>query len=82
MSPPGAPTDHWPPSKPYRTIFITGGNTGIGCETVKALYSSSSDIYDIFLGCRNYAVGQEVAAKLQQEFSNSESVVTAVQCDV
>ncbi|KAK8063150.1 hypothetical protein PG996_007802 [Apiospora saccharicola] len=47
-------------------VFITGGNTGLGYEIVKALYQSPRP-YDIILGTRTVSKGETAIATLQKE---------------
>jgi NAD(P)-dependent dehydrogenase (short-subunit alcohol dehydrogenase family) len=66
-------------SKPV--IFITGGNAGLGFETVKAL-CQSSQAYTILLGGRNGDKAAAAAQKLQTEFPTTASILTPVQVDI
>lgn len=63
-------------------VFITGANTGIGYETVRALIGQASRAYHVFLGSRSVERGSEAASILLQEFPNTRSVITVVQIDV
>ena len=60
--------------------MITGGNTGIGFETVKALLASEKQ-YHIILGGRDIQKAQD-AVKLATSDVQSESTVEAIQVDV
>ncbi|GAP87789.2 putative short chain dehydrogenase protein [Rosellinia necatrix] len=61
-------------------VLITGGNRGIGFQTIKALLESSSGApYHIYLGSRDLQRGREVAAGLPTAHGNT---VSAVQLDV
>jgi NAD(P)-dependent dehydrogenase (short-subunit alcohol dehydrogenase family) len=53
-------------------VFITGANTGLGYEAVKALYKSSKP-YEILLGSRTVSKGDEAITTLKKEVSSSES---------
>ncbi|KAI0165892.1 NAD(P)-binding protein [Xylariaceae sp. FL1272] len=62
-------------------VLISGGNRGIGLETVKALLESDAGAapYHIFLGSRNLANGQAVAAELPVAHGNT---ISAIQLDI
>lgn len=62
-------------------VLITGANTGLGFETIKALWQSPK-AYTILLGGRSLEKANAAAKKAQREFSESASVVTAVQVDI
>ena len=62
-------------------VLITGGNTGLGYEAVKAFYSSSN-AYEILLGTRKIENGEQAVEKLKQEIKQSSSSVSIVQADV
>ncbi|KAL6923938.1 hypothetical protein ACHAPO_006628 [Fusarium lateritium] len=62
-------------------VLITGANTGIGLETVKALFRSSK-AYHVVLGSRKAANGEEAIAQLESEFPNTKSSVDVVQIDL
>jgi NAD(P)-dependent dehydrogenase (short-subunit alcohol dehydrogenase family) len=62
-------------------LFITGANTGLGFETVKALCQSSK-AYTILLGGRSLEKAQAAAQEAQEQFPQSSSTIQAVQVDV
>ncbi|KAK7959961.1 uncharacterized protein PG986_004815 [Apiospora aurea] len=62
-------------------VFITGGNTGLGYEVVKALYKSPRP-YEIILGCRAVSKGEEAIATLQKEIPESASTLSVQQADL
>lgn len=62
-------------------VLITGGNTGIGYETVKALYESGIP-YVILMGSRSLDKAKDAISKLQSEVSTSKSEVVPVQIDI
>ncbi|KAK5165250.1 uncharacterized protein LTR77_009348 [Saxophila tyrrhenica] len=64
-----------------RIVFITGANTGLGYEAVKALYTSSNT-YTILLGTRGLSKGEAAIATLKQQNSSSQSTITPIQIDV
>ena len=52
-------------SENRRIVFITGANTGLGLEIVKALYSSPHS-YDIIVGRRLVSNGEAAVASVVQ----------------
>lgn len=61
-------------------IVITGANTGIGYEAVKALLQSSN--YHIFLGSRSLDKGNEAIAQLAKDVPEAQSTVELLHIDV
>lgn len=61
--------------------FITGGNTGIGYETVKALYASPQ-AHTILMGSRSLDKATEAISKLQSEVPDTKSNVVSIQIDI
>jgi NAD(P)-dependent dehydrogenase (short-subunit alcohol dehydrogenase family) len=64
-----------------RILFISGANTGLGFETVKALCDSQVS-YRIILGSRSLEKGNAAIAEAQKLYPKSRSTLTAVQVDV
>nr|POE46745.1 short-chain dehydrogenase/reductase trope [Quercus suber] len=64
-----------------QVVLITGANTGLGLEVVRALYKSST-AYEILLGCRSLEKGESAVATVKQEISESSSTISTIQVDV
>ncbi|KAI1372455.1 NAD(P)-binding protein [Hypoxylon crocopeplum] len=64
-----------------KVILITGGNTGLGFEIVKALYQTDIP-YEIIIGCRTVSKGDDAIATLQKEIPQSSSSLSTVQVDL
>ncbi|KFY02217.1 hypothetical protein O988_02310 [Pseudogymnoascus sp. VKM F-3808] len=68
-------------SQDKKVVFITGANTGLGLEIVKALYKSTQS-YDIIVGSRLVSNGEAAVAAVQQEIPSSSSSLSVVQLDL
>lgn len=64
-----------------RIIFITGGNSGIGYETVKAFLESKSP-YHILLGSRSLDKAKQAIERLRTECLSATNTVEPVQVDL
>lgn len=62
-------------------VLVTGGNTGIGYESIKAMYASSQP-YTILMGSRSLEKANASISKLQDEVSDSKSEVVPIQIDI
>ncbi|KAH7072413.1 hypothetical protein FB567DRAFT_611839 [Paraphoma chrysanthemicola] len=62
-------------------VFITGGNTGIGYESVKALYASPQQ-HIILMGSRSLDKAAVAISTLKSEVPESESRVVPIQIDI
>ena len=62
-------------------VLITGANTGIGYETVRALLHSST-AYHILLGARSAKKSEDAAERLRDEEPNSASTIDGVVVDI
>ena len=62
-------------------ILITGANSGLGFETVKSLYKSTT-AYTIFLGGRNIDKANAAAEEARTEFPWSASIISTVEIDI
>lgn len=61
--------------------LVTGGNTGIGYETVKALYSSS-EAYTLLMGSRSLDKAKAAIETLKSENTDSKSDLIPIQLDI
>ncbi|TVY80949.1 Short-chain dehydrogenase/reductase tropE, partial [Lachnellula suecica] len=68
-------------SQDKRIVFITGANTGLGIEIVKAL-DKSTQSYEIIIGSRFVSNGEAAVAAVQQEIASSSSSLSVVQLDL
>lgn len=62
-------------------VLITGANTGLGFETVKAFCQSETP-YTILLGGRSIDKANAAAKTAQDEFPSSKSTIKSVQIDI
>ncbi|KAK1254799.1 hypothetical protein MKX08_008794 [Trichoderma sp. CBMAI-0020] len=58
-------------------VFITGANSGIGYEAVKA-YLGSSTSYHIFVGCRTLEKSREAIASITKEVPSSKDTLEPI----
>lgn len=64
-----------------KIILITGANTGLGFEIVRALCSSAEQ-YQILLGGRSVERAEEAVKKALEEHPKTQSGIEAVQIDI
>lgn len=64
-----------------RVVLVTGANTAIGYEIVKA-FLESARAYHILSGNRNFDKGNEAVAALQPEVETSMNAAEAIQLDL
>lgn len=62
-------------------ILITGANTGLGFETIKALCRSSKP-YTILLGGRSIQKAEDAVQLANSEFPNTQSSLAPIQVDI
>lgn len=64
-----------------KIILITGANTGLGFEVVRALCGADKP-YHILLGGRSMAKAQQATKDIAAEFPSTSSEVTPIQVDI
>lgn len=64
-----------------KIVLITGGNTGIGYEAVKAILQSDKP-YLVLMGSRSLDKAHAAIEKLKKEVPNTKSTVEPVQVDI
>lgn len=64
-----------------RIVLITGGNTGIGCEAVKAFLQSERN-YLILMGSRSPEKADAAIKQLKTEVPNTSSTLESLQVDI
>ena len=62
-------------------VLVTGGNTGIGYESVKALYASPEP-HIVLMGSRSLAKAHDAIKQLQSEVTETKSEVVPMQIDI
>lgn len=63
-------------------VLVTGANTGIGFELVKALYNHGSKQYDIIVGSRSVDKAEVAIQSLKTANTSSRSTLTTLQIDI
>lgn len=64
-----------------RIALVTGANSGIGYEAVKALLVSSKP-YHVYLGSRSTDKGRQALEKLRQEAGETQNTVEVLTVDL
>lgn len=64
-----------------KIVFVTGANTGLGYETVKALLQSSQS-HHVLLGARDVKKGDAAIQRLKGEVPETSNTVEVIQIDV
>ncbi|KAH8649085.1 hypothetical protein BX600DRAFT_404175 [Xylariales sp. PMI_506] len=62
-------------------ILVTGGNTGLGLEIVRAL-AASPNPYEIIIGCRTPSTGEAAIETVKSEHPETKSTFSVVQVDL
>jgi NAD(P)-dependent dehydrogenase (short-subunit alcohol dehydrogenase family) len=66
---------------PAEVILVTGANTGLGFEIIRALCNSEK-IYDILLASRSLLKANEAVKSASKEFSSSPSKLWPLHVDI
>ncbi|KAI1343521.1 NAD(P)-binding protein [Xylariaceae sp. FL0016] len=64
-----------------KIILITGGNTGLGLEVVRALCKTSTP-YEIIVGSRTVSKGDDAIETVKKEIPQTSSTLSTVQVDL
>jgi NAD(P)-dependent dehydrogenase (short-subunit alcohol dehydrogenase family) len=64
-----------------QVILVTGANTGLGFQVIRAL-SSSSQAYNILLGGRSFSKAEQAVKAITEEFPSSQSKLFPIQIDI
>lgn len=62
-------------------VLVTGANTGLGYEIVKALYNSDK-AYDVIVGGRSLNKAEEATDGIKKEFPSSRNKLWPMQIDI
>ena len=63
------------------TVLVTGGNSGLGLEIIRALYQSSTT-YNILLGSRSLGKAEAAIRAVKSKQSTSSARIEPIQIDV
>jgi NAD(P)-dependent dehydrogenase (short-subunit alcohol dehydrogenase family) len=66
---------------PTQVILVTGANTGLGFQIIRAL-CSSNQAYNILLGGRSLNKAGEAVKAASEEFPSSQSKLFPIQVDI
>ncbi|GAW23242.1 hypothetical protein ANO14919_127940 [Xylariales sp. No.14919] len=64
-----------------KILLITGGNTGLGLEAVKAL-CQSQNAYEIIIGCRTVSKGDDAITEVKKQVPQTASTLSTLQVDL
>ncbi|KAI1847908.1 hypothetical protein JX265_001914 [Neoarthrinium moseri] len=64
-----------------KVVLITGANTGLGYQIVRALFGSN-EAYEILLGGRSIQKAEQAVNDVTAEFPSSKTLATAIQVDI
>ena len=66
---------------PQEVVLVTGANTGIGFQIIKALCGSDK-AYNILLAGRSLDKAQQAVSSVTEDFSSSRSKLWPIQVDI
>jgi NAD(P)-dependent dehydrogenase (short-subunit alcohol dehydrogenase family) len=69
-------------SSSQEVILVTGANTGLGFQIIRALCSSVDKSYHILLGGRSLAKAHEAVQAATTEFPSTRSKLSPLQVDI
>ncbi|KAI0111182.1 hypothetical protein GGR51DRAFT_557588 [Nemania sp. FL0031] len=64
-----------------KILLITGGNTGLGLEAIKAL-CQGPNAYEIIIGCRTTSKGEDAITELKKDYPQTTSTLSTLQVDL
>jgi len=64
-----------------KVVLVTGANTGLGFEVIKALYKAEQ-AYELIVGCRTISKGEAAIDSITKEIANSSSTLSVLEIDL
>lgn len=66
---------------PQEVVLVTGANTGLGFQIIRALYGSNKE-YSILLAGRSVIKAQQAVRSAEEEYPSSRSKLWPIQVDI